>query len=123
MTIGLISLLAACAQSPEDVAKEFTQKTMDGDAEAAIKMIYFQDAPPAQVELVSSKLKVLIVESAKMVKDEKGGVDKISTESAVYSDDKQSATVKVHITFKKGDPDVNNLHLIHTEDGWKVKPR
>lgn len=123
MTIGLVAMLVACSNNgPEQVAKEFTEKMLTGDAEAVIALTYFSEDPTksSDADIAKGKIKIILQE-VKVETNKKGGVDKIVTDPATLSGDKKTAKVKVHVTFKNGDKSSNDINLIETKDGWKVK--
>lgn len=119
--IGLTSLLLACSGSntPEQVARAFTEETFKGNAEAVINMTYFDSANEGDKELFTGKLKALVLERAEQAQQQ-GGVESIHTEPAKFSDDQKRAIVEVQITFKKGKSETDQIKLIQTHDGWKV---
>ncbi|MDO5685854.1 MAG: DUF4878 domain-containing protein [Neisseria sp.] len=118
--------LAACGAggSPEKVAEKYVQSVYAGDAETVLQTVYFSDEMKQEVgveEMVRGKIKAMVAEQ-KQRANAKGGVKDISSTAAEYSNENTEARVSVTTTFKKADtPDTQQIRLIKSDDGWKVK--
>ncbi|QEY25336.1 DUF4878 domain-containing protein [Neisseria zalophi] len=123
-TLAVMMLVACSGHSPEDTAKDFTQKSYEGDAEAVIAMIHFPDQEknkPGVEDMLNGKVKAAVSQQ-KAYADEYGGIDEISADPAVISgENNDAAQVEVHIRFKQGETKDDNVRLIKTDDGWKVR--
>lgn len=123
-------LLAACSgasSSPESAAKTFVEKSYDGDADAVVAMIYLSDADKAKAgveDMMRGKVKSA-VERKKTYAQEQGGVDEITADAAEPAPDRgdgsKRAIVQVSVKFKKGGAKRENVRLIETGDGWKIR--
>lgn len=120
-----MTLLAACGKkSPEDVARAFVEKSYAGDADAVIAMLHVSEkavAKPGEKELMTGKLRAMVAEH-KAEAEERGGVDKITTEGAeAHPGDGKRASVKVTVHFKQGTSTQERVHLVETDKGWRVQ--
>ncbi|MDY6322464.1 MAG: DUF4878 domain-containing protein [Succinivibrio sp.] len=111
--------------SPEAIAYAFEQALCAGDSQGALKQLALEKQLGAdqkdQIAMVQGKLGPGIEKLAKDVKAA-GGVKEIKTESAVISQDGNSATVQTVVSFKNsGTPEQkNNLRLVKLDGQWAV---
>lgn len=120
-----MSLLVACGKkSPEDVARAFVEKSYAGDADAVIAMLHVPEkaaAKPAEQELVTGKLRAMVAEK-KAEADERGGVDKITSEGAeAHPGDGKRVSVEVTVHFNQGTSRQERVNLVETDKGWRVQ--
>lgn len=120
-----MSLLVACGKkSPEDVARAFVEKSYAGDADAVIAMLHVPEkaaTSPAEQELVTGKLRAMVAEK-KAEADERGGVDKITSEGAeAHPRDGKRASVEVTVHFNQGTSRQERVNLVETDKGWRVQ--
>ncbi|MBV7387968.1 DUF4878 domain-containing protein [Pasteurellaceae bacterium TAE3-ERU1] len=121
--------LAACGggddNTPENAATGYVQAMYQGDVDRAVKLVYLSEKDKQQAginDLVRGKL----AESAQANKaraEQKGGLKAIYHEQTIYYDeqDKNRANVHLKVEFKKAEPEMANIRVIKTDDGWKVK--
>ncbi|MBR7002374.1 MAG: DUF4878 domain-containing protein [Neisseriaceae bacterium] len=115
--------LSACGGSgPAKVAEKFERAAYAGDIDTVMSVIYFDDNDKKNgtEDMMRGKLSMMLVELKKQ-SDAKGGVKNIKTEKAQYNSDKTRATVNVTVTFKDKTEVTEDLSLMKTKKGWKVK--
>lgn len=115
--------LTACGGSgPAKVAEKFERAAYAGDIDTVMSVIYFDDNDKKNgtEDMMRGKLSMMLVELKKQ-SDAKGGVKKVKTEKAQYNSDKTHATVNVTVTFKDKTEVTEDLSLMKTKKGWKVK--
>ncbi|PJK11730.1 hypothetical protein CO614_07210 [Lysobacteraceae bacterium NML120232] len=120
-----MTLLVACGKkSPEDVARAFVEKSYAGDADAVIAMLHVSEraeAKPGEQELLTGKLRAMVAEK-KAEADDRGGVEKITTEGAqAHPGDAKRASVEVTVHFKQGTSTKERVNLVETDKGWRVR--
>ncbi|MDO4879296.1 MAG: DUF4878 domain-containing protein, partial [Neisseria sp.] len=125
--IALSAVLAACSgagSSPEGTAKAFIEKTYQGDADGAMALI---DIPaeakdkPGVEEMVNGKIKAGVAQS-KARADQLGGVDEVTAQPFQASpQDAKQGRVQVDVRFKQGNTKTENVSVIETDHGWKIK--
>ncbi len=120
----LAFVLVACSgnNTPQAVAKKFTESIYNAEADDVLKLIYFpSDKKKEGMEDVARGKMKMMMQAARKAAKEKGGVDSISTGKPSYSDDKKQATVETTIKFKNGKEEKTKMQLVLTDDGWKMK--
>ena len=116
---AFMAFLISCsggANSPTGVSKSFLLKVEKGDTEAAAKM--FEGMENATEEEMQ-KSKALLDESSKEIAAQ-GGIKKVDVLNETISEDGQTASVDLKVTFGNGEEDESTTKLIKTEDGWKL---
>lgn len=121
--------LAACAtnptgnmeNTPQAVAKRYTEAIYAGDADAVLKLIDFstvikKDKPGAE-DILRGKMKVMVDKGHKEAM-KKGGVASITTTEPEYSNEKKRATVKVTTQFKNGTQRTGWVPLTWVNNRW-----
>ena len=118
-------ILAACGgDSPDKAAKTFFEELINGDTNKAVDLLYLPPEFGEQgAEMMKGKISSVAVEMQTQVKKE-GGID-VSTSDVNYTNAvKTEATVKVTLTGKKNGKEhseTNNVRLIKTDKGWRIK--
>jgi hypothetical protein len=124
--LSITLLLVACggASTPEAAAKKYTEAVYAGDSEKVISMIHLEEKDKKQAgleDMVAGKVKGQIAHT-KEIADKNGGVKEISVGEPTYKSDNKIANVLVTVTFKKSEKSKQeNVRLIKTDDGWKLK--
>jgi len=116
---ALGSFLLSCSgggKTPADVSKSFTEKMEKGDIEAAYKLL---DGTAEATEEESQKVKALLGEGSKQIK-EKNGIKNIEVIEETISEDGKEAEVTLNITYGNGETDESTSKLKKTDDGWKM---
>lgn len=129
ITVSICSSLIACSSgggesSPEAVAKQFVEKSYQGDADAVISMIYLSDKDKEQAgvkEMVDGKVKAGVAKEKEKA-EKRGGVSEITVgEFKPFPNSDNKGQVPVETKFKQGNNIKNNVKVIRTENGdWKI---
>lgn len=114
------SALTACSDGPDKIAKTYFQEVISGNVDKAVELIYF---PPEANSLDKAKVKGSLTMAADLAHEkikEDGDVE-ISIGVIAYTNgDKTEATVQVILADKK-DKGTQEIRLIKTDKGWRVK--
>ena len=118
-------VLAACGgDGPDKAVKTFYEEIFNGDASKAVELIYIPpEADRTEAERVKRKVAMLAEEKRKTLEEE-GGVTFNTGEVSYTNADKTEATVKITLTGKKNGKEhseTNNVRLIKTDKGWRIK--
>ena len=123
----LTTILAACSgagSSPEGAAKAFIESTYKGDADAAMALIEIPaevKEKPGLEEMMNGKIKAAVAES-KARAEKQGGIDEITAQPFQPSpQDGKQGRVTVDVRFKQGGTRTENVSVVETENGWKIK--
>ena len=122
MFVLAFALTACGGGGPAKVAEKFERAAYAGDIDTVMSVIYLEDNDKKNgtEDMMRGKLTMMLVELKKQ-SDAKGGVKNIKTEKAQYNSDKTRATVNVTVTFKDKTEVTEDLSLMKTKKGWKVK--
>ena len=113
-------ILAACGgDGPDKTAKTFFEELFSGDANKAVELLYIPpEAGDKGAEMAKGKITM-------MAQNKKEGSIDVSTGEVTYTNaDKTEATVKITLTGKKDGKEhseTNNVRLIKTDKGWRIK--
>ena len=118
------SILTACGDGPDKTAKTFFEELFSGDASKAAELVYIPpEAGDKGAEMAKGKITMMAGEMQAQIKKE-GSID-VSTGEVTYTNaDKTEATVKITLTCKKNGKEhseTNNVRLIKTDKGWRIK--
>ncbi|WP_158296278.1 DUF4878 domain-containing protein [Stutzerimonas nosocomialis] len=123
LLVALAVLHGCSTDTPEDVARAFTEAAYSGDVERTIELVDLPaGAPSGRGERVHGKLQVMTGNAANRAAA-LGGIDRISVAPAEYSDDHTRATVPVTLSFKaSGARDHTDwVHLVKAGGSWKIR--
>lgn len=126
ITVLLCLSVTACSffggSKPEDIAIKFTKCAYDGDYDCIVDSLSEQEKKDGSLALVSSKLRSA-VSQAKANADRKGGVKEIVVDSKQIDEPNGIGKVKLIVNFKNegSQPSTENVKVIRTDDGWKVR--
>lgn len=120
--------LLACSQAntPEQTAIRFIEHVYQGDADEAVAMIHIgaDDDKAGVQDILTGKIKAMVAE-AKEKADKNGGLKNVEIigETEYSGENKQRAYVKIKVSFKKSEDQMDeSVKLIKTEkDGWKIR--
>ena len=124
VTVLFVAACSGATSSPEKAAKSFVEKVYAGDADGAVKMIHIPEEERQQAgmeELVAGKIKSSVARQ-KAFAEQHGGVDGIEVEEAEQdSRDDKRAVVQLAVKFKDGQIKPEQVKVIKTDDGWKIR--
>lgn len=120
----LVLALAACGggSSPADIEMSMWKKIQSGDYEKAVELWYDnsehkEGADPKEVkEFIKAFSEKIKVES-----DKKGGIQSVKLDSETFSEDGQTATVSVTVTYKDGTTDSQKNDYKKIDGKWKME--
>lgn len=99
--------------SPSEVAVAMWKLVQDGDYEAALKQSAEQkDATPEEIEQLAKFAEALYAAV--------GGVKEVEVLSEKISEDGQTATVELMLTYGNGKTEKQKEKMVMTEEGWRM---
>lgn len=109
------------AQTPALAAKEYTEGMCNGNYDAFVEMIVFEEAvAPAKPEVKkahSTALKTIHKPSV----DEKGGVKEVAVVSEKVAPDGKTADVVLTNTYNNGHVETVNYKMVNDAETWKIR--
>lgn len=128
LSVFLLALMVtACSNndSPEQVAEKFISAIYKGDSDTVINLINFpKDDDNKDMDMkmfVKSKMQEALVRGKKFT-DDHGGLDKVESAPAEYTnDEKTMAKVKTTIFFKDNTKkEERNISVIKADGKWLI---
>lgn len=115
---GLLAIfLAACGDSPKDVAIEATEAIFKGDSQKYLSYVIITDEA-RRMGINEGKVELGIREAKKKA-DMLGGVKKVEILSEEINDDKALVRIRVH--FKNGTSEDSGTRLRKVDNKWKIE--
>lgn len=120
IAFAIVSVIVSCGggrSTPTRATLAFTDNVEKGNIDAAISMLQgINEASPEEI----NKLKAGLSESSKEMK-EKGGIKDKKILKEELSEDGNTATVQMRVTFGDGSTDDSDTKLVKTDHGWKIR--
>ena len=121
-TACVLFMVSACGGSkPGDVAVEFTQAMIDGNADKCFSYLYLDEMEAAQKDFAKGKINVMVKGTSEQIKA-RGGVK--SVKLVDVTDDKtdeKRKSARVELTLNDGESKIDSFNLIKDKKGeWKI---
>lgn len=122
--LAMTFVFAACGggnSTPKATAETYCESMKSGDFDAIIDMMDYSGLPEDKVKETKEFTKMMAEEKIGKKLEKTGGIDKWEIGEEKISEDGKSATVKIKFIYKDGSDENTDVHLVSTDDGWKLK--
>lgn len=122
---AILAITACSSNSPKDVAEKAMKCLVNQDYKGYVDLIYLQDENKSKEDVDKAKAKAQLVEllqnkGEKMIKENEE-VESFEITKEEISEDGNSATVDLNITYKNGKTDDTTVKLCKDKDGkWWI---
>lgn len=120
---AILAITACSSNSPKDVAEKAMKCLVNQDYKGYVDLIYLQDENKSKEDVDKAKaqlVELLQNKGEKMIKENEG-VESFEITKEEISEDGNSATVDLNITYKNGKTDDTTVKLCKDKDGkWWI---
>ena len=119
---GLAVGLSACSGggSPESVVKKFYDAVAAGDVDKAVECIALESVAANEMMMAKAKIQMVVATGQAKI-DANSGLSKVEVLKQDLSEDGNSASLQVQVTFKNDIKDVSRVKAVKEKGGWKIK--
>ncbi len=109
------------ASTPADEALKCVKMLQDGNYEALVEEIQFdEDATAEEVEQSKQMLLAMAKDKGAKQIEEKGGITSYEVVEETIAEDGQTAKVKVAVTYGNGKTENEKYDLVNVDGTWKL---
>ena len=118
---GVALSLAACSGgNPESVVKKFYDAVADGNVDKAVDCMALESVAANEMMMAKAKIQMVVATGQAKI-DANGGLSKVEVLKQDLSEDGNSVSMQVKVTFKNDKSDVSRVRAIKEKGGWKIK--
>ncbi len=126
--VSFFALFGCSDNSPEGVAKGFTEALYDSDFDKALTYLYYKTSSEQEKEmteqLIRGKFETFIPTELNKIEEKFGGIKSISVDKVEMNGD-DKARVKIIMQFKKAykgvDYNIRDVKVFKVDDKWYVQ--
>ncbi len=120
----VLVLAASCggsgASTPSDEALKCVALIQDGNYEALVEEIQFDQDTPEKVEQAKQMLIAMGKDKGAKQIEAKGGITDYKVVEETIAEDGQTAKVKVDVTYGNGSVETEKYNMVNVDGTWKM---
>lgn len=121
LACGAALSLAACSGgNPESVVKKFYDAVADGNVDKAVDCMALESVAANEMMMAKAKIQMVVATGQAKI-NANGGLSKVEVLKQDLSEDGNSVSMQVKVTFKNDKSDVSRVRAVKEKGGWKIK--
>ena len=118
---GVALSLATCSGgNPESVVKKFYDAVADGNVDKAVDCMALESVAANEMMMAKAKIQMVVATGQAQI-NANGGLSKVEVLKQDLSEDGNSVSMQVKVTFKNDKSDISRVRAIKEKGGWKIK--